>query len=485
MTDLTTPLLQRNEEEDPEKPGLEEQHSSSSHEVIELKRPKFGWILFLQVILLSIARIFEGQQTFISVYTDAEPTWHCTDESACDSISDICQLPLSVWTWDEPSYTTIVSDWEIQCSSSFLAGLPATSFFIGNLFGRILLASLADSLVGRKNLLLMSCVSMSVASVLTIFSPNIWVYSVLRFICGFGRASIGTCTIVLSTEMVQDCLRGQVGVIIPIFFSIGYLSLPAIAYMNGASSWRTLYLWTSIPAILYCPILHFFVPESPRWLSIREAPQKGTSPAAEMYSSVKILFQRNWIIKRLILVMLLGFGVGITYYGVQMGVSNLGFNTNLTITFNAISEIISFITLASFIGKLKRRTLVLSFSVVGGICCISCALVKWNWVQLGLEMLSLFCGCMAFGSVVVYTVELFPTCVRNLTTSMMRQAAILAAVSCPVLVSAGRKEKLLSYGVFGSVMLCCGLFVCCLPETKNSSLCDTVDEQEQRENSIK
>lgn len=54
----------------------------------------------MQILLLS---------TFLSVYTDAEPTWQCTKSSTCKSNSNICNLPSSTWTWDGPFYTTIVS----------------------------------------------------------------------------------------------------------------------------------------------------------------------------------------------------------------------------------------------------------------------------------------------------------------------------------------------------------------------------------------
>ena len=91
-------------------------------------------------------------------------------------------------------------------------------------------------------------------------------YSALRLVRGFCRVTIGTSALVLTTELVGKRWRGQVGMMGFFTFTVGFLSLPAIAYLNRVSSWRSLHLWTSIPGILYSMLVHFFVRESPRWL---------------------------------------------------------------------------------------------------------------------------------------------------------------------------------------------------------------------------
>lgn len=87
--------------------------------------------------------------------------------------------------------------------------------------------------------------------------------------CGFGRATIGTSSLVLATELVGKRWRGQVSVIGFLCFTIGFLSLPAMAYANRGYSWRNLYLWTSVPTVLYCALVKLLVQESPRWLLVR------------------------------------------------------------------------------------------------------------------------------------------------------------------------------------------------------------------------
>ncbi|EEF42158.1 sugar transporter, putative [Ricinus communis] len=443
-------------------------------------------------------------------FTEAEPTWHCTDQHGNGLCNDnICHLSKDSWAWDRPIYSSVISDWGLECSSSFIKGLPASSFFMGCLAGGLFLTTLADSCLGRKNMLLLSCLMMSFASLLTVFSPNIWIYSVLKFVNGFGRATIGTCALVLSTEVVGKRWRGQVGVIGFFCFTLGFLSLPAIAYINRDSSWRHLYLWTSIPTIFYCILVHLWVRESPRWLLIRgrkdEAMGILTSIAAidgscltsnfsdfrfeqeswnvDIYSAIKILLEKRWAFRRLSTVMVVGFGTGLVYYGMPLGLGTLDFNLYLSVMFNALSELPAALITFFLINKLNRKCSLLVFSSLSGVCSILCVLLGKlsSKIQIGLEMISFFCACTGFNILLIYTIELFPTCVRNSAISMVRQALVFGGVFSPVLVAAGRESALLSYGVFGLVIGICGVFVICLPETMGETICDTMEEEEHKQ----
>ena len=73
----------------------------------------------------------------------------------------------------------------------------------------------------------------------------------------------------LLTERVGKQLRVQIGTTTLFSFPLGLLGLPAIAYLSRGSSWRIIYLWTSIPSILYCIIAYFFLYEYSRWLFVQ------------------------------------------------------------------------------------------------------------------------------------------------------------------------------------------------------------------------
>ncbi|CAK7326033.1 unnamed protein product [Dovyalis caffra] len=479
----------------------------SLDEVIEHLTGAFGRTQLLQCILVSLTRVFDGQQTFISVFTDAEPTWHCIDNATCKSDSNFCNLSASEWAWDGTSSKTIISEWSLQCASSFIRGLPASSFFLGCIFGGFALASLADASLGRKKLLLLSCITMSFTALATIFSTNIWIYSTLRFITGVGRASIGTCSLVLLTENVGKRWRGRASILGFVFFTLGYLSLPAIAYINRGSSWRALYLCTSIPTILYCAVVYFCVSESPKWLftqgreeealailkgftsvndgslslCLLSVPIKQNTISHDLYSTFKAILKKRRVLQQLLALMVIGFGIGMVYFGMPLGVGNMGFNIYLGALFNALLEVPSYFITFFVIDRCNRKGALLGFSILSGIFSILCFVVGdfRKEIKMGLELASLFGACMAYNVLLIYTTELFPTRIRNSATSMVRQALAFGAVFSPSLISAGKINGFLSYGVFGIVISLCGLFATCLPETQGSMLYDTVDEQEE------
>ena len=488
---------------EPENSAVDEPQASLDS-VVERVIGDFGWTQLVQSTLVLLSRFFDAQQTFISVYADSEPAWHCINIGMCNSSANICDLSRSSWAWNGHTYKTIISDWDLECASSFIKGLPASSFFLGCLLGGFVLGTLADTSLGRKNLLTLSCLTMSIASLMTIFSTNVWIYSAFRFLSGFGRAAIGATALVLATEKVGSKWRGQMGTIAGVSFALGLLSLPGIAYINRNSSWRTIYVWTSTPSILYCVLVHLLVLESPRWLFLQGRKEAAMAilkrlgptslnlclpyislekeaPKTNLYSPIKILLVRKWALQRLLIVMLTGFGIGIVYYSMPLAVGNLGFNIYLSVAFNALAEIPSYIIFSFIVSKWSRKGSLLAFTTLGGICSIMC-IMNWKEVVLiGLELVSYFSACTAFIMLMIYTLELFPTYVRNGASSMVRQAPVFGAVFSPILISAGRSNKVLSYGVFGLVILCSSVFVFCLPETRGVAPSDTMDEQEEKE----
>ncbi|KAA8523391.1 hypothetical protein F0562_009814 [Nyssa sinensis] len=455
---------------DSETPRLEKRRYPSLDDTIERCIGDFGWAQFSQAVLVSFAWFFDAQQVFISIFSDTQPTkWHCTQPSdeSCNSAANICQLPKNSWAWDLPAHTSVVSEWSLECAGSIITGLPASSFFIGCLVGGLVLATLADSSLGRKNTLLLSCLLMALPGVLTIFSTNIWTYSALRFLCGFGRATIGSCALVLSTELVGKRWRGQVGIIGFFGFMLGWL------YVRGRRDEFVATLKSIAPANYRSPTISLS--------SVSIEHEESTN--VDLFSAIKMLLEKSWAIRRLSAVMVVGFGIGVLYYGMPLALENLSFNLYLSVTFNALAELPSSLITFFLIGRLNRKSALLGFTIISGICSVLCAVMRdeWTGLQIGLELVSFFCACTASNVLLIYTLELFPTCVRNSAMSMARQALVLGGVFSPVLAAAGRENGLVSYGVFGVAIGCCGLSVAWLPETRGGTLCDTIDEEEHKE----
>ncbi|KAH0916394.1 hypothetical protein HID58_030840 [Brassica napus] len=449
MADSTQPLLSDSNSSESKLPP-----PRTLDETIEQCIGDFGWAQFLQAVLVSFAWVFDAQQTFITVFTDSQPTWHCLDSDRCNSSSNFCTLPNQTWSWDFNPHVSTISEWGLQCAGSLVKGLPASSFFLGCLVGGLALSTLADSSLGRKNMLLLSCLIMSLSSMLTAFSTSIWVYAFLRFLNGFGRATVGTCALVLSTELVGKKWRGQS----PRWLIVKGRKEEAVSILQSIGSNAITMSFSDL-----C-------------LDVQE------SSNPDVYDALRILVKKPWSLRRLLAVMAVGFGIGMVYYGMPLTLSNLNFNLYLGVVFNALSELPAFLITFFFMNTIKRREALIGFTALSGISSVLIASLgqQLGSLQIVLELVSFFSACTAFNMTLIYTIELFPTCVRNSALAMVRQALVFGGVFSPVMVAAGRENQFWSYGMFGLVIGLFGLFVVGLPETRGSVLCDTMDEEETK-----
>lgn len=89
-------------------------------------------------------------------------------------------------------------------TSPSLVALSLTTGMIGLAAGQILIGPLSDKF-GRKRLLILSMVLFSIASILCIFSPNVYLFNLMRLFQGLGGAG----GIVLSKSISTDMFSGR------------------------------------------------------------------------------------------------------------------------------------------------------------------------------------------------------------------------------------------------------------------------------------
>lgn len=483
--------------------------------IVEHSLSDFGFWQFFQIFLVGFVLLFDAQQIFITVYTDAYPTWHCLNHTICDpSASDICKLPRSAWEWDGGSKgLSVISEFGLECSSSLLRGMPSSSFYIGAIVGGFFLALIPDDSLGRKKLLLFSTFAMSITSVSVIFSTNIWIYTSLKFIIGFTRSQTWSYALVLISERVSTRWRPRATMIPFTLFVLGFMSLSGIAYLAQHSSWRFLYLYTSVPAIFYCIFLYLFALESPRWLHMQGKDKEAIdvltkmSPKNRAYLesvisklsleqenhapvptySIKDFYFRKWAFRRISVVMIIMFGLGISYYGVPLAARDIDVNIYLSETLNALVELPTFVITPILLERFNRRSSVLVNTLLGGasgVLCFVLSVLGKTEISFVFELGTFFCARIGFNLMAVFMVEMFPTCVRSSATMLFRQALVVGGACCPLIASIGRDIPSVSFAIFGIVMSGLGLFVLILPETKGLSLCDTMEEQEKRDQAV-
>lgn len=95
-----------------------------------------GFSQILNVFLVTIAWIFEAQNTLVTVFTDAKPpAW--SNIGAGRQVSSVCGLPAGSWYWIGGKDSSVIAEWNLVCDRRFLAAVPASLFFIGSVLGNI------------------------------------------------------------------------------------------------------------------------------------------------------------------------------------------------------------------------------------------------------------------------------------------------------------------------------------------------------------
>ncbi|KAJ4834557.1 hypothetical protein Tsubulata_923720 [Turnera subulata] len=481
-----------------------------------------GWSQLLHVILVSIPWFFDCQNTLVSSFSDALPAaWRCktnttttiapTSISLCNNITSsreagdaasVCGLVPGTWEWVGGHTSSIVAEWDIICDRTFLAALPASLFFLGSILGSALYGSLGDGFLGRKRTMLLSCILTSITCFITSLSPNLWIYALFRFANGFARSGIETSCIVLAAEAVGRKWRGQVGQFGFFFYTVGFISLPVMAYLTR-HNWRDLYRIMSLLPLVYSLLMFPLISESPRWLLVRGRSEEalevlrkfarvnGKDLPQNLSLTIPLISKAgvDQTAKRMVMVMTAGFGVGFVYYGVQLNVENLDFNLYVAVAINALIQIPSIVIDSVLLSFTSRRLLFSVSAFLAGVSCILCTRFSGgndtnpngSWAQLTTEAIGFMATSTAFDVLYIYCIELFPTNIRNFAASMMRQALMLGASVAPWLVVVGRFSPSLSFIIFGILSILSGLVTLWLPETRDAPLYETLQQQEEGE----
>nr|KAF6508036.1 solute carrier family 22 member 3 [Rousettus aegyptiacus] len=168
------------------------------------------------------------------------------------------------------AHSTIVSEFDLVCVNAWMLDLTQAILNLGFLAGAFTLGYAADR-YGRIVIYLISCFGVGVAGVVVAFAPNFPVFVVFRFLQGvFGKGTWMTAYVIV-TEIVGSKQRRIVGIVIQMFFTLGIIILPGIAYF--IPNWQGIQLAITLPNFLFL-LYYWVVPESPRWLITRKEGDK-------------------------------------------------------------------------------------------------------------------------------------------------------------------------------------------------------------------
>ncbi|XP_022237085.1 organic cation transporter protein-like isoform X2 [Limulus polyphemus] len=176
------------------------------------------------------------------------------------------------------------------------------------------------------------------------------------------------------------------------------------------------------------------------------------------------------------------FVLAFVYYGLSLNTNNLGGNPFLNFFIAGAVEFPSYGASVFAIKYLGRRISGMSTMVIAGLACVLTIPIPDDLLSLRItvSMIGKAFISGAFGIMIVYSSEIFPTVVRNVGVGSSSTFARIGSMVAPFAVKELGKvtNPRVPLGIFGGFSIFAGLLILLLPETNNKPLSDTLEEGE-------
>ncbi|KAK3600490.1 hypothetical protein CHS0354_007870 [Potamilus streckersoni] len=177
--------------------------------------------------------------------------------------------------------------------------------------------------------------------------------------------------------------------------------------------------------------------------------------------------------------------VSMMYYGLSLNVGNLGGDIYINFAYSIVMEFAAYtisIPAMSWLGRKKFHCLSM---LVGGLALLATifpsvfADKRETLIITILAMVGKFASAAAFGTIYLYSTELFPTVVRSAGMGASAFCAGVGGIIAPYIVelanlTEGKTRDVLPLIVFGFPSLLAGGLSLLLPETSKGHLPDTI-----------
>ncbi|OWF47020.1 Organic cation transporter protein [Mizuhopecten yessoensis] len=410
------------------------------------------------------------------------------------------------WVHDKTEFEeTFATQHGLLCSDSLKTSHSQMLFYVGVLAGDLGFGMLSDY-IGRKKTFAITSVVLVASSVSAAFAPEFYSFLMLEFIVGASIHGLFMVCCVHGLELVGPSKRIWAGIVIHIFFAIGLVYLAGVGYL--LRHWKWIQLAVAIPCSFYM-LYWWFIPESPRWLISQgrydeaeeilqriakvnkvetserfvdektlDAPEGGQ--LWHLFTS-KVLFFRtmilffNWIV------------VSMVYYGVTMHAGKLSDSFFFGFFLMALVEFPAGAATIALLDRWGRQKLQCACMLTAGIACL-CTIFPVLFggddlmpLTLTLSMIGKFGAAAAFGVIYVFSLELYPTIVRNGGMGASSCVARFGGMAAPYVAQSGQLVGgnfglALPLVIFGGASVAAGLLALLLPETLERKLPETIED---------
>lgn len=275
--------------------------------------------------------------------------------------------------------------------------------------------------------------------------------------------------------------------------------------------WRWLQVALTIPGLLFL-LYWWFIPESIRWLlankkkeeaieqiqriarsnrvvipqeildKVVEAEVEASSGNNESKPSLLDLFKTPNLRTKALLIFFDWFVISGAYYGLSWSTgSSLSGDPILNHVLSGAVEVPAYIMLLLTLNRFGRKKILAGNLTFAGFVLLLSIIVPqdMNWLVITLTMLGKMSITASYGTIYLFSVEQFPTVIRNVALGAASMSARVGGVSAPYLIYLSQFWKPLPILIFGITALFGGFFSTFLPETHNTQLPETLADGER------
>ncbi|XP_043276634.1 organic cation transporter protein-like isoform X2 [Venturia canescens] len=442
-------------------------------------------------------------------------------ENATEYIKTLTILPVttscSQYYYEDIGGSTVVEEWNLVCDRAADRANTYMALSLGKLIGAGFFGVFADR-HGRKTTYVIGIFMLIIAGPLTAFVPWFWAFLVLRFFTGVSLSAIGYSSMTTLTEASSSKHRQWMGIAFNTGYPIGMAMLSGLAYL--ARDWKHLQLIVSLPSLIL--LFHaWFMPESPRWLLSQNRRKQAHRVVRQYYEplesetrgknssdansreivekksvsnvnladqgcvrnnlkSLKILYSNSDLRKRAFIMYFSWMTSSLCYYVIALNVDNFSVDHYTYMLIMGLTEVPAYLVPSGILMMIGRRQSGALLYTIGGVCLLSIlAISRDNTVAIMLVALTgRFALSAVYGIIILYTSELFPTIVRNSAVGTSSVMAHVGTITAPYVADlVGQAFWWAPSTLCGILAVIAGISCLVLPETRDRSLADTVEEE--------
>ncbi|CAG5056957.1 unnamed protein product [Parnassius apollo] len=454
---------------------------------------------------VSLVKLSSGWVQMAILFLTPKLNFWCVEFSNSSRIGEnsTCYDDCLRYEYDpSPFENTIVTEWDLVCSRSWMASFTQMVLQLGVLIGSIIFGFLSDR-YGRKNTFLFSISVLIVFGFGIPFSPDYITFTVLRFFLGIATSGTMVVSFVLIMETAGPNFREILGCLFQIPFIIGHMTVPLFAFYFRR--WDTYSLALAIPPLIYLGYF-FLLTESPRWLVsvgrvkeatkiVKRACEMNNLPTAKVEESLTkmaqniqnsstgpklnytALFHKSLHLKTMCCCIMWTIS-GLTFFGFNQYISQTSPDPFISVAAAGAIQIPSNLSSIWLIKRFGRKVTTTVFFTLGGICVLILGVVPNKfWITLTLGTLGVSCSAIVAATIYIFTSELFPTVVRNMAMGSSSMSMRIGSMIAPFISNLSVKTSVLPTLIFGFAPILAGLVCLLLPETKGTTLPDNIEDE--------